>query len=104
MRFSVRFNNDLPVERYPELAERAELRRLFSGDRCHPSGRFVSGWTSEAYLRFRARQIPIYVGAMSPHMLELIGSAADGGLPLLLPPEHFAEVIRYVRKGASGAK
>ncbi|TME92096.1 MAG: LLM class flavin-dependent oxidoreductase [Chloroflexi bacterium] len=199
MRFSVRFNNDLPVERYPELAERAEqagfdafwvsddlflrsawvllaaaarsthriqlgtcivnpftqhpaeiamaaatldelsdgrallgissgandflswiglrperpvtavaetiaaLRRLFSGDRCHPSGRFVSGWTSEAYLRFRARQIPIYVGAMSPHMLELIGSAADGGLPLLLPPEHFAEVIRYVRKGASGA-
>jgi 5,10-methylenetetrahydromethanopterin reductase len=80
----------------------AALRRLFSGDRCHPSGRFVAGWTSEAYLRFPARQIPIYVGAMSPRMLELIGSAADGGLPLLLPPEHFAEVLRYVRRGASG--
>src|SRR5215469_13954794 len=46
----------------------AALRRLFSGE---------TSWTNEAYLRFPARQIPIYVGAMSPHMLELIGSTAD---------------------------
>jgi 5,10-methylenetetrahydromethanopterin reductase len=72
----------------------AALRRLFSGETC---------WTNEAYLRFPARQIPIYVGAMSPHMLELIGSTADGGLPLLFPPEHFSEVLEHVRRGASRA-
>jgi 5,10-methylenetetrahydromethanopterin reductase len=79
----------------------AALRRLFDGDRCHPDGRFLNGWTSGAYLRFPTRPIPMYVGAMSPRMLELIGSDADGGLPLLFPPEHFAEVLRYVRQGAA---
>ncbi len=77
------------------------LRRLFDGERCHPDGRFIAGWTSEAYLRFETlRRVPIYVGAMSPRMLELIGSTADGGLPLLFPPEHFAEVLQHVRRGA----
>lgn len=191
MRFSVRFNNDLPVEQYPQLARRAEdagfdafwvsddlffrsvwvilssvaqqttriqlgtcivnpftqhpaeiamaaatldelsggrallgissgaddflswvgvraehpvaavaqtintLRHLFRGER-------VSGWSEAAYLRFPVRStIPIYVGAMSPRMLELIGSAADGGLPLLFPPEHLAEVFEYVKRGAA---
>ena len=91
---------------YPVMAVResiAALRRVFSGDRCHPDGKFLNGWTHEAYLRFPSRRIPIYVGAMSPRMLELIGSTADGGLPLLFPPEHFSEVLGYVRKGAEKA-
>jgi 5,10-methylenetetrahydromethanopterin reductase len=81
------------------------LRRLFDGDRSHPrDGKFVSGWTDAAYLRFGVgRRIPIYVGAMSPRMLELIGSKADGGLPLLFPPEHFDVVIPHVRRGAEAA-
>ncbi len=199
MRFSVRFNNDLPVEMYPELAQRAEqagfdafwvsddlflrsvwivlaaaarttsriqlgtcivnpytqhpaeiamaaatldelsrgrallgissgaddflgwvgiraehpvtaisetigaLRRLFDGHRLHPAGGFIGAWTSEAYLRFATRRIPIYVGAMSPRMLALIGSDADGGLPLLFPPEGFAEALGYIRHGAATA-
>jgi 5,10-methylenetetrahydromethanopterin reductase len=77
------------------------LRRLFAGERIHPDGQFLHGWTNEAYLRFQTRQIPIYVGAMSPHMLQLIGSTADGGLPLLFPPEHFSEVLDHVQRGAS---
>jgi 5,10-methylenetetrahydromethanopterin reductase len=82
----------------------AALRRLFDGDRSHPDGQFLSGWTDGAYLRFApSRQIPIYVGAMSPRMLELIGSTADGGLPLLFPPEHFAEVRDHVERGAARA-
>src|SRR5207302_4943729 len=87
-----------PVTAVAETIE--ALRRLLDDDRCHPDGQFLRGWTSAAYLRFEARRIPIYVGAMSPRMLELIGSSADGGLPLLFPPEHFAEVLGYVRRGA----
>jgi 5,10-methylenetetrahydromethanopterin reductase len=64
---------------------------------------FLNGWTSEAYLRFPSRRIPIYIGAMSPRMLELIGSNADGGLPLLFPPEHFPEVLGHICRGARSA-
>jgi 5,10-methylenetetrahydromethanopterin reductase len=92
---------DKPVAAVGETI--AALRRLFTGDRSHPDGRFLNGWTGEAYLRFPARQIPIYVGAMSPRMLELIGSTADGGLPLLFPPEHFSDVLGYVKRGAAQA-
>jgi 5,10-methylenetetrahydromethanopterin reductase len=82
----------------------AALRRLFAGVRAHPDGQFLSGWSEAAYLRFPlTRRIPIYVGAMSPRMLELIGSTADGGLPLVFPPEHFAEMLRHVRRGADRA-
>src|SRR5947209_8669359 len=56
------------------------LRRLWRGEP-------VPGWSKEARLRFSVREIPIYVGAMSPRMLALIGEVADGGLPLLFPPE-----------------
>ncbi len=60
-------------------------------------------WTPEAYLRFPTRRVPIYLGAMSPKMLSLMGEQADGGLPLLFPPEHLAEVMTYVREGAARA-
>ncbi len=71
------------------------LRHLFAGEP-------VAGWSEAAYLRFPVRRnIPIYVGAMSPRMLRLIGASADGGLPLLFPPEHFAEVLDHVRRGAA---
>ena len=73
------------------------LRSLFAGEP-------VQGWNDAAYLRFPvARQVPLYVGAMSPRMLELIGAAADGGLPLVFPPEHFAEVLQHVERGATRA-
>ena len=66
-------------------------------------GHFIN-WTDEAYLRFDApRKIPIYIGAMSPNMLRSIGSVADGGLPLLFPPEHYSNVIQYVQEGAASA-
>lgn len=62
-------------------------------------GRFLR-WSNEAYLRRPApRQTPIYVGAMGPKMLALTGQLADGGLPLLFPPEHYFRVLPYVQEG-----
>jgi 5,10-methylenetetrahydromethanopterin reductase len=80
------------------------LRHLFAGGRGLPAdGTFLRAWSTEAYLRFPSRQIPIYIGAMSPRMLRLIGQEGDGGLPLLFPPEHYQSVIRYVEEGAAQA-
>ena len=59
-------------------------------------------WASEGYLRFPA-DAPIYLGAMSPKMTRMIGEIADGGLPLLYPPENFADVLKIVQDGAHNA-
>ena len=116
MRLSIRLNNHFPLELYPRLAGAAErpvtavaettraLRHLFAGGRGLPAeGAFLRDWTTEAYLRFPSRQIPIYIGAMSPRMLRLIGQEADGGLPLLFPPEHYETVMGYIKEGAAQA-
>jgi 5,10-methylenetetrahydromethanopterin reductase len=79
------------------------IRRLLSGERVAFAGDFLN-WTDEAYLRFQpSRAVPIYIGAMSPNMLRAIGSTANGGLPLLFPPEHFETVMPYIREGAASA-
>jgi 5,10-methylenetetrahydromethanopterin reductase len=88
-----------PVSAVAETVQ--ALRRLFDGERCHMDGRFLAGWTDAAYMRFETRRIPIYVGAMSPRMLALIGEVADGGLPLVFPPEHFTVVRALVAEGAA---
>ncbi len=75
------------------------LRALWRGERVATRGNFLQ-WTNEAYLRFRApRVIPIYLGALSPKMLQLAGELADGVLPLLFPPEHYFTVKPYIEKG-----
>lgn len=79
------------------------VNRLLRGERAALAGEFLR-WTDEAYLRFQPRRrVPIYLGAMSPHMLSLIGEAADGGLPLLFPPEHYETVLPYIQAGAEKA-
>ncbi len=79
------------------------LRALFAGERGPFAGPALAGWTAEAYMRCSTRAIPLYLGALSPRMLALMGAAADGGLPLLFPPEHYAEVMTHVRAGAAAA-
>ncbi len=79
------------------------INRLLRGERAEMQGDFLR-WTEEAYLRFQpARRVPIYIGAMSPNMLRLIGEMGDGGLPLLFPPEHYETVLPYIREGAAKA-
>ena len=79
------------------------INALLSGDVTDHSGHFIN-WTDEAYMRFEAlRRVPIYIGAMSPNMLRSIGAYADGGLPLLFPPEHYQHVMPYIKEGAESA-
>lgn len=75
------------------------INRLMAGKRAALQGQFLQ-WTDEAYLHFEPRRrVPIYIGAMSPNMLRLIGRVGDGGLPLLFPPEHYETVMPYIREG-----
>ncbi|MAS36040.1 MAG: 5,10-methylene tetrahydromethanopterin reductase [Anaerolineaceae bacterium] len=79
------------------------FNKLLNGERAAIDGRFLN-WTDEAYLRFEPRRrIPVYVGAMSPRMLHTIGEIADGGLPLLFPPEHYQNVAPHIAAGAQAA-
>jgi 5,10-methylenetetrahydromethanopterin reductase len=57
------------------------------------------GWHRDARLRIPAATTPIYLGAMSPRMLALIGEIADGGLPLLYPPESFSDTMTHIAAG-----
>jgi len=77
----------------------AAINKLTSNQNAAVDGLTLQ-WTEEAWLRFQSRRrVPIYLGAMSPRMLEEIGVVADGGLPLLFPPEHYANVLPYVQRG-----
>jgi 5,10-methylenetetrahydromethanopterin reductase len=79
------------------------INKLLSGERAPFDGHFLQ-WSNEAYLRFKPeRRVPIYLGAMSPNMLRSIGGVADGGLPLLFPPESYADVLKYIQEGAEKA-
>jgi 5,10-methylenetetrahydromethanopterin reductase len=95
----------LPQERpYTRMVETIQvLRALFAGERVPHVGPELGRWASEAYLRTPARQIPIYLGAMSPKMLVAIGEYADGGLPLLFPPEHYSAARQLVDTGIAKA-
>jgi 5,10-methylenetetrahydromethanopterin reductase len=81
------------------------IRRLLKGERVEHDGTVFKGWTREAYLRFEPirEEIPIYLGAQSPRMLELTGEIAEGGLPLLFPPEYYDKVVEYMGRGAMKA-
>lgn len=79
------------------------LNKLTSNQNAAMQGK-VLRWTEEAWLRFPAiRRVPIYLGAMSPKMLEEIGAIADGGLPLLFPPEHYRNVLPHIERGLARA-
>jgi 5,10-methylenetetrahydromethanopterin reductase len=74
-----------------------ELRSLLRGEA-------PAGWPSQGRLRLQPAPTPIYVGGMGPRMLELAGELADGALPLLFPPEHFATAAAQVAAGARRAR
>jgi len=88
------------------LREAVELiRRLLRGEEATGNGAVFSGWTPDARLRFPipAAPVPIYIGGQGPGVLEYMGEAGDGGLPIVFPPEVIDEVVARVRAGAARA-
>lgn len=81
------------------------LRRLLRGEEAGPAGEPFAGWSPHARLRMPAPElpVPIYIGGQGPRVLELMGELADGGLPILFPPETIDFVRERVRAGAARA-
>ena len=78
-------------------------RRAILEVRALLSGHAPAGWDAEGHLRAGPASVPVYVGAMGRKMLELGGEMADGVLPLLFPPEHFASATARIEAGANRA-
>jgi 5,10-methylenetetrahydromethanopterin reductase len=90
----------------PQDAPLRTTERAIAAIRAVLAGVPAPDWAAEAYLRFdpgTSHRIPIYLAALSPKMLHLAGAVADGVLPLLFPPEHYATVEPLIRAGADAA-
>jgi 5,10-methylenetetrahydromethanopterin reductase len=81
------------------------LRALLRGDSAAFDGAAFKGWTRNARLRFPIppARVPLYVGGQGPRVLEFMGEAGDGGLPIVFPPETIDGVRARVRAGAARA-
>ncbi len=81
------------------------LRTLLRGEAAAFEGEVFEGWTSGARLRFPipSAPVPIYIGGQGPRVLEFMGEAGDGGLPIVFPPETIDGVVERVRAGAARA-
>jgi 5,10-methylenetetrahydromethanopterin reductase len=90
-----------PLANLAEAARR--IRALLAGEAGPFAGEPWPAWGAEAFMRFPTRPVPIYLAALSPRMQELIGAVANGGLPLLFPPEQYATVAARVHAGAAAA-
>jgi 5,10-methylenetetrahydromethanopterin reductase len=95
-----------PFSAHPaELAMRAGTLQELTG------GRFVLGLgpgdppaLARAGLRFPVpTPVPIYIGGQGPRVLEYMGEAGDGGLPIAFPPEAIEGAVARVRAGAARA-
>ena len=81
------------------------LRALLRGDSAAFDGTTFKGWTRDATLRFAVPSppVPIYIGGQGPKVLEFMGEAGDGGLPIVFPPETIDDVMTRLRAGAARA-
>jgi 5,10-methylenetetrahydromethanopterin reductase len=94
-------DREAPVTRTREAV--VSVRALCSGDSPADVSGGGTGWRRDAQLRVPSAPVPIYLGAMSPRMLALIGELADGGLPLLYPPESFTDTMAHIKGGLARA-
>jgi 5,10-methylenetetrahydromethanopterin reductase len=74
------------------------LRAFFSGKKVNLDGEVVK--IAGAKMAFKAGNIPIYLGAQGPKMLELAGEVADGVLINASHPKDFEIAIAAIKKGA----
>lgn len=81
------------------------LRQLLRGDEAVFDGAVFRSWNGGAQLRFdlSSAPIPIYIGGQGPRVIELMGEVADGGLPILFPPETVDFVRQRLEAGAARA-
>jgi len=78
------------------------VRESLDTGRAHFEGQhFTARWR---YTATHRAEVPIYLAALGPRMLELAGEVADGVMPWLTPPNYLAEhVLPAVARGRARA-
>jgi 5,10-methylenetetrahydromethanopterin reductase len=77
------------------------LRGFFAGEKVVQEGEMVR--FSGAKMAFKTGDIPIYMGAQGPKMLELAGEVADGVLINASHPKDFEVAVQQIAAGAKKA-
>jgi 5,10-methylenetetrahydromethanopterin reductase len=77
------------------------IRGFHAGQKVSMDGEVIR--FAGAKLAFTAGEIPIYMGAQGPRMLELAGEIADGVLINASHPKDFEVAVEQIRKGAKKA-
>ena len=91
---------DFPVSRTREYV--ALLRRLLAGERVSYEGRFYRPKGFQLSIP-APKQLPVYLAAVNPHMLQLAGEIADGILLAWLPARQVPYSVAEIAKGAARA-
>lgn len=81
------------------------IRTLMGGGVAAQDWDVFGKWSQGAYLRFNPARpnIPIYIGGRGPKMCQAMGELADGGLPVVNPPEYIELVMENIVEGANKA-
>ncbi len=79
----------------------AALREYFAGNKVSMDGEMVK--IGGAKMAFKTGDIPIYMGAQGPKMLELAGEVADGVLINASHPKDFEVAMEKISAGAKKA-
>ncbi|MDD3042161.1 MAG: 5,10-methylenetetrahydromethanopterin reductase [Methanosarcinaceae archaeon] len=77
------------------------IKGFFAGEKVAMDGEQVK--FGGAKLAFKTGDVPIYMGAQGPKMLELAGEVADGVLINASHPKDFEVAVEQIRKGAEKA-
>ncbi len=79
----------------------AAIRAYFTGKTVNQTGEMVN--ISGAKMAFNTGNVPIYMGAQGPKMLELAGEVADGVLINASHPKDFEVAVTQIAAGAKKA-
>ncbi|ENN95580.1 methylenetetrahydromethanopterin reductase [Methanocaldococcus villosus KIN24-T80] len=90
-----------PVTTLKETVE--VIRKLLAGERVSFEGKVVKLAGAALNVKPIKKNVPIYIGAQGPKMLETAGAIADGVLINASNPKDFEAAIPLIKKGAEAA-
>jgi probable F420-dependent oxidoreductase len=90
-----------PITRMRETVE--IVRRLLRGERFTHKGRVFNTQDSGLGVTPARPDIPIYLAALGPRMIELAGEVADGVILIWASPGYIRRAMEHLRRGAERA-
>jgi len=90
---------DKPVERMREYVQ--VVRAMLAGQRMDHHGTFYHAKDFRMAARTVQERLPVYLAALGPRMVELVGESADGWLPNYVAPRYLPVLRARIEAGAA---